>query len=120
MSGPQRVQLRRTKGWRLPQGTVSVARPSIYGNPFTIEKAIEIGYAKADTARAFVVEVFGEWLASSPHQDRWWQGPESDQRRAAIQAAIPRLRGKNVACWCPLNQPCHGDVLLELACADPR
>lgn len=25
------------------------------------------------------------------------------------------LRGKNLACWCPLDQPCHADVLLELA-----
>lgn len=26
-----------------------------------------------------------------------------------------KLRGKNLACWCPLDQPCHADVLLELA-----
>ncbi|MGO8055976.1 DUF4326 domain-containing protein, partial [Rhizobium leguminosarum] len=25
------------------------------------------------------------------------------------------LRGKNLACWCPLDQPCHADVLLEIA-----
>jgi hypothetical protein len=25
------------------------------------------------------------------------------------------LRGKNLACWCPLDQPCHADVLLEMA-----
>lgn len=30
------------------------------------------------------------------------------------------LRGKNLACWCPLDQPCHADVLLELANADLR
>lgn len=23
--------------------------------------------------------------------------------------------GKNLACYCPLDQPCHADVLLELA-----
>ena len=28
------------------------------------------------------------------------------------------LRGKNLACWCPLDQPCHADVLLELANED--
>ena len=28
---------------------------------------------------------------------------------------LPELRGKNLACWCPLDQPCHADVLLELA-----
>ena len=25
------------------------------------------------------------------------------------------LRGKNLACWCPLDQPCHADVLLDIA-----
>jgi hypothetical protein len=25
------------------------------------------------------------------------------------------LRGKDLACWCPLSEPCHADVLLELA-----
>jgi len=25
------------------------------------------------------------------------------------------LRGKNLACWCALDQPCHADVLLEMA-----
>jgi hypothetical protein len=23
------------------------------------------------------------------------------------------LRGKNLACWCPLDRPCHADILLE-------
>lgn len=33
------------------------------------------------------------------------------------------LRGKNLACWCDLDQPCHADVLIELAniaAAHPR
>jgi len=25
------------------------------------------------------------------------------------------LRGKDLACWCPLDQPCHADILLEVA-----
>lgn len=25
------------------------------------------------------------------------------------------LKGKNLACWCKLDEPCHADVLLELA-----
>ena len=28
---------------------------------------------------------------------------------------LAELRGKNLACWCALDQPCHADVLLELA-----
>jgi Domain of unknown function (DUF4326) len=33
-------------------------------------------------------------------------------------AARVHLRGKNLACWCRLDRPCHADVLLELANAD--
>ena len=25
------------------------------------------------------------------------------------------LSGRDLACWCPVDQPCHADVLLELA-----
>lgn len=28
---------------------------------------------------------------------------------------VSALRGRNLACFCPLDQPCHADVLLELA-----
>ena len=30
-------------------------------------------------------------------------------------ADVYGLRGRVLACWCPLSQPCHADVLLELA-----
>jgi hypothetical protein len=32
-----------------------------------------------------------------------------------VRFYIEPLRGKDLACWCPLNQPCHADVLLRLA-----
>ena len=28
---------------------------------------------------------------------------------------LHELRGKNLACWCKLDEPCHADVLLKLA-----
>ena len=31
------------------------------------------------------------------------------------EMARSELRGKDLVCWCPLDQPCHADVLLELA-----
>lgn len=114
MDKPVRVQLKRTKGWKMPPNTVSVARPGKWGNPFTIPKAIEAGYATDATAQAFVVQCFRDW--NSPNlAERWWMGPESDARRRPFVDDIGQLRGKNLACWCRLDQPCHADVLLELA-----
>lgn len=91
---PRRVQLRRTKGWRLPLNTISVARPGKWGNPF------RIGDFGIPTANDAVVR-FREWL---------------DQRVVGPPQPDPSLlRGKNLACWCRLDAPCHADVLLEMA-----
>ena len=74
---PIRVQLSRKKGWRMPENTVSVARPGKFGNPFNQENAIESGYASIHTWRTFVVRCFRDWLTSKSGCD-WWQGPQSD------------------------------------------
>jgi hypothetical protein len=115
MAEPMRVQLKRTKGWRMPDNTVKVDRSTEWGNPFTVQMAIESGYANAATAQAFVVECFREWLGLSRRGRDWWQGPESDRRKAFFAENIGRLRGKNPACWCKPGSPCHADVLLEWA-----
>lgn len=90
---PVRVQLSRRRGWRMPENTVSVARPGRYGNPFRIG---DFGIPAAADA----VARFREWL------DGRVVGPS--------QPDISSLRGKNLACWCRLDAPCHADVLLEL------
>lgn len=38
-----------------------------------------------------------------------------DWRQSYFTCMDAALRGKNLACWCPLDQPCHADVLLEIA-----
>lgn len=30
------------------------------------------------------------------------------------EIAKKELKGKDLTCWCSLNEPCHGDVLLEM------
>lgn len=86
---PERIQLRRTKGWRLPPNTVVVARPSKWGNPFKVGESF--------TARE-AVRQFELWCIKHNVID--------------IQT---ELRGKNLACWCALDAPCHADVLLRIA-----
>lgn len=94
---PQRVQLSRRKGWRMPAHTVRVSRPGVWGNPFAIGGLDpQSGGVIADRARA--VELF-EHLLDPALADR----------------ARVELRGHNLACWCPLDGPCHADVLLRIA-----
>lgn len=112
---PQRIQLSRAKGWRMPANTVKVDRSTRFGNPFTLKAAIDSEYTTAASAPAFVVECFRDWLRPGAPGRDWWQGPESDACKAAILTNLDSLRGKNLACWCRPSAPCHADVLLELA-----
>lgn len=105
---PVRVQRRRTKGWRMPENTVSVTRPGKWGNPFSAQAAEEAGYRDGP---AMAVRAFRQWLAG----DTDFRQPKYEARRARIFFEIGELRGRNLACFCALDQPCHADVLLELA-----
>ena len=108
---PKRIQRKRTKGWKMPSGCVYVGRPTIFGNPFTERGCIEAGYT--GDIRGRCVEAFRVFCG--PHWYENWQGEEAERFRKRLLAALPSLRGKNLACWCPLDRPCHADVLLELA-----
>lgn len=121
MTRPVRLQLRRSRGFDLQAASralnglpaVVVSRPSPFGNPFTFEAVIAEGLAAGKPeARRIAVARFEDWIAGS---DRCRQGPESEARRAEILRRLPELEGRNLACWCPLDGPCHADVLLRLA-----
>lgn len=108
VAGPVRVQRRRVAGWRMPPGTVYVGRPSKWGNPWRAGQQRGDGTLPPLTA-AQAVTRFERWLDSRSSQ------PEHGVARALILRDLHQLRGKNLACWCPLDQPCHADVLLARA-----
>lgn len=99
---PHRVQLQRTKGWRMPPNTVKVDRSTRYGNPFRVG---DPGIADVRVS----IERFERALRSG---ELTRGKPDSPFVRKHLRAA---LRGKNLACWCPLGGPCHADLLLEIA-----
>lgn len=118
MSAPVRLQLSRRKGFRLtsPNGLpiVNVARPRDLGNPFTVAGCRADGHQGSDREMAQrCVESFTIWLG--PHWREVWDGEESKARRTKVLDALPGLRGHNVACWCKIGDPCHGDIYLKLA-----
>ena len=121
---PVRIQRKRTKGWKMPEGAVYVGRGGSCGNPFKISECREAGYIGTDSEIAErCTEAFRAWLG--PHWRENWDGPVSEHARDVVLRQIPKLRGKNLACWCPLTDkdgkpyPCHADVLLELANKEP-
>ncbi|MFE6354340.1 DUF4326 domain-containing protein [Streptomyces rochei] len=126
---PRRIQRRRVKGWRAPNGAVYVGRGSRWGNPCTQirtpaldgsawEREGRLGKVSGqqhafvhpdktvtwhlvqDATREQAVAMFRDWLVLVPR---------------LAEAARTELRGRDLMCWCPLDEPCHADVLLELA-----
>lgn len=113
---PDRIQLSRAKGWRLPPNTVVVARPSIWGNPWRIEEFYRPGLNTLTDAQAEAVRRFRAALVGFESNGSWCPPiPHPGSRIGKIIARLPELRGKNLACWCKPGTPCHADVLLELA-----
>lgn len=95
MSEPRRIQRSRAAGWRMPENTVYVGRGSRWGNRFRVED-------HADAAEAVMMFEHDLTKAAVFHEE-------------AYDDYIRPLIGKNLACWCPLDAPCHADVLLRLA-----
>ena len=104
---PKRIQRKRTKGWRLPPGAVCVTRPGRFGNPFTTAEA----FRNWLLFRAIpLMELRDEWIPWTPEKKE-----QLAERRDKILLGLPSLRGKKLACFCPLDHSCHADILLELA-----
>ena len=113
---PQRIQRRRTTGWRMSAGAIYVGRGSRWGNPFRVD---------------------GLWVLNPTGWPMWVFHTSLDAQRHAVRAFrwqilnhpnitgfgvddIQRiLSGHDLACWCAPDSPCHADVLLELANPNP-
>jgi hypothetical protein len=114
---PQALQRQRRKGWRLPPNTICVTRPGRWGNRYYPGSGHARGFfdgamrmAQLDVREPRVqVQWFREWLEDFRQNDP-----------VEFEAYIAPLRGKNLACWCALNKPCHRSVLLEYAALPSR
>ena len=124
-SAPRRVQRSRAKGWRMPEGCVCVDRTTGFGNPFPVTKgtSTSCGVTKP-------IWQIGTWEGPA----MWFKDTKPEAVKLAVDAyrawidqpqqatlrakAAVALRGRDLACWCPADSPCHADVLLEVANAD--
>ena len=114
-AAPRRIQRRRTKGWRLPAGAIYVGRPTRFGNPYHVEAPRH--RSNYVVRRAVATVSYYQDCESAVRAFRAYV-----ERDRALQRMIrEQLRGRNLACWCPLVDwkgrpwPCHADVLLEVA-----
>ena len=77
----------------MPPNTKSVTRPGKWGNPFPVTE---------DRTAAEAVGMFRDALLTG-------------ELPYTIKDVKRELGGKNLACFCKPDAPCHADVLLEIA-----
>ena len=104
---PKRIQLRRSKGWRLPPRTKKVDRTTPWGNPYRVQEYVAymkrqgVTVTEEEGARACVAAMEG-WLTST------------QEGRELLALAKRMLRGWNLACWCKSSSACHGNMWIRL------
>jgi hypothetical protein len=124
----QRIQLSRRAGWRKPEGAVVVSRPGRWGNPFN---ALEVGaaYPSLDDrgVAGMLVADFRDLVRTDGRGLVFPNYRNAGGARGRREFTYPshaeireHLAGRDLACWCALDMPCHADVLLELANEEPR
>jgi hypothetical protein len=124
----KRLQRKRTKGWRMPEGAVYVGRPTVWGNPFPIDGEWISGAARSfgyPTGPAFLrgtaVALYRWWLTNEEpirglepttgYRVELTEGSVGGSAWLEGQGVIdlpPRpdlgpLRGRDLACWCPVD-----------------
>jgi hypothetical protein len=104
---PQRIQRKRTAGWRMPEGAVYVGRPSKWGNPF-----------RAGAFRFLTGPKAGQKMDAADAVKAFRNRINLVEGEEVIARIRKELAGKDLVCWCPLDAPCHADVLLEIANRD--
>ena len=123
---PVRVQRRRVKGWRMPPNTAYVGHPTVFGNlsgcgrPHHCQRrpcgcCPPAEYCCVDRYREFVVSGLEGRPSTGGTISVALDAVSGYPIRSELVRRLPELRGKNLACWCALDAPCHADVLLDLA-----
>ena len=79
----------------MPEGAVYVGRPTRWGNPHRIDP--ERPESRVDAVRRYRDDLLAGRL------------------RFTVDDVRAELAGRDLVCWCRLDQACHADVLLDVA-----
>jgi hypothetical protein len=89
---PERIQRKRTKGFRLPPRTLCVTRPGVFGNPYPV----------SEYGREMALTLFDAYLDTLPP--------------ALLRMRLAQVReAAYIACFCRLDETCHGDIWMARA-----
>ena len=95
---PQRIQLKRTKGFRKPKEAVTVTRATKWGNPYRVDE-----WGRQRAVSLFREDLYERGVVEGP------RGP------VTVEMIRAELKGRDLACFCDHHGACHGDVLMAIA-----
>lgn len=124
----QRIQRKRTKGWKMPPNTIYVGRPTKWGNPFKLggDMIYHCASHRRTILDPWVLTYHDEFYTIEEGLKRvvslyeqWLDGNFADLPKPPTSDEFAELTGHDLACWCPLlnkagkHNPCHVDILLN-------
>ncbi len=127
---PKRIQRRRSKGWKMPEGAIYVGRPTKSGNPVKVSRLLSEESAK--NLYSYLVWPHEEGEKDLDNREKFYlRVARARWKPVSLEQIISELRGKDLVCWChlcsthkdgkPFNivcsncTPCHADILGEIA-----
>ena len=114
---PERVQRKRRAGEPgMPPGAIYVGRPTKWGNPIRIIPVRRSGpFDLERDGVGFIGQHTSLESARASAARRYRDLVSLGLTPVSVDDIRAELRGHDLACWCPIDQPCHADVLLEIA-----
>lgn len=109
---PQRIQRKRTRGWRMPEGAVYVGRPSRWGNPYIVQEQRSKWAVLIDGE--YFIWSWGSKCMAAKYATHYYRAYAELQLDLDPHWLDPLRQAHYLACWCALDAPCHADVLIEL------
>jgi len=122
---PVRIQLKRTKGWRMPPNTVKVTRPSKWGNPYRVGQKARLAFEPLTDAELDALDLTPKDIDCGdgviiegaaplpPNRIIYFDAPLTVEDVILLfhkhiidrKIDVSPLRGKNLACWCAIARP---------------
>lgn len=100
----------------MPEGAIYVGRPTKWGNPIRIVPVRRNGpFDLERDGVGFIGQHTGLEGARASAARRYRDLVARGLVPVSVDDIRAELRGHDLVCWCPLDQPCHADILLELA-----
>jgi len=103
----------------MPDNSIYVGRPTKFGNPFKLVDGTIFYYCINRTILSpWIIYDHGksDYILEDLiyYYELWITGKLTDSIGLPDLPDIKELRGKDLVCWCPLEKPCHVDVLIKL------